>query len=70
MTTHNQSFTSRQVKFMARKLSKLKVGQNAFVNRSCIVNNKIPLTWFKSGVEKVKKSISFMKPSEKNINVC
>ena len=51
---YNQIFTTRQMNFIASKSNKLKVGQNAFANRSYILNNKIPLTWFNSSVETFK----------------
>ncbi len=50
----NQIFTSRQTNFMAVNNSVLKVGQNAFANRTFKLNNKIPLSWFNNGVETFK----------------
>ena len=50
----NQIFTSRQVCFIASKSNRLKVGQNAFANRSYILNGKIPLTWFNGSLETFK----------------
>ena len=51
---YNQIFTSRQVCFIASKSNRLKVGQNAFANRSYVLNNKIPLTWFNGSMETFK----------------
>ena len=50
----NQILTSRQTKFFSAKANKRKVGLNALANRFFILNNRIPLDWFKMSIDTFK----------------